>query len=198
MEVDWQEVFHPYIEGEVRKMKFSILPKVFSWTSDLQENIDLTVEWLIREGKADDVRLSLEPVVASATNGWYTVESEPGQFLHCCYPADMLKFRGQYETLREQLVEVDVQTLSVITQTAESARTLLWSAWGCLGGDGSRVAPYYPPDNDADGIPVYRQIVPPSEWPRVWNYRCYKCCEDLPKSLKLWQKMQHSRLKEIA
>jgi hypothetical protein len=107
----------------------------------------------------------------------------------------MLKFRGQYETLRGQIMGADVQNLAMITETAESARTLLWSAWNCLGGDGRRVEPEYKMLDD--DLQVFRPIVPPSEWDRKWNYRCFKCCEDLPKALKLWQKMQYSKLKEL-
>ncbi len=196
MDVDWKTVYHPHIVGEARKMKFQILPKVFPWAGDFQENVDLTVEWLVREGKDDKVRFSEEPAIVEATGNWYTIESEPGQFLHCCYPADMLKFRGQFEALRHQIMGSDVQNLSMITETAEAARTMLWSAWNCLGGDGKRIEPAYDM-KDESGLPTLQPIIPPSEWPREWKYRCYKCCEDLPKALKLWQKMQYSKLAKI-
>lgn len=194
MEIDWKEIY--VHRGEARKMKFSILPRTIPWAGDFQENVDLTVEWLFREGKSDEIRFSKEEVIIEATNGWYTVESQPGQFLHCCYPQDMLKFRGQYENLRHQIMGSDTQTLSTITETAESARTLLWSAWNCLGGDGRRIEPRYD-SVDKLGMPMLQPMIPPNEWEQVWTYRCYKCCEDLPKALKLWQKMQHGKIAKM-
>lgn len=195
MDVNWKEVYHPHVEGESQKSKFQILPKVFPWAGDFQENLNQTVEWLIREGKNDDVRFDPEPVIVEAGNGWYTLEHEPGQYVHCCYPQGLLKFRGQYENVRQGIMGNAVENLSTITESAESARTLLWSAWNCLGGDGKREEPKMGRDEDEAG---FITIAPPSEWPRVWNYRCFKCCEDLPKALKLWQKMQHGKIKEMS
>ncbi len=197
MDVNWNDVYAPVIEGEPRKMKFAILPKLFPWVGDFQANVDLTLEWLIREGKADEVRLSQEPVINAVRDGWYTVEAEPGQYLHCCYPQDLLKFRGQYETLRGQIMGSNVENLSMINQTAESARKLLWSAWNCIGGDGKRIEPDYEPLVDEDGHKTFQLIVSSNEWPRKWNYTCRICCEPLPKSLQLIQKMQFGKLAEL-
>ncbi len=198
MDVNWSEVYTHRIEGEARKMKFAILPRVLPWAGDFQENVDLTLEWLVREGKADEVRFAKEPVINAVRDGWYTVEAEDGQYLHCCYPADLLKFRGQYENLRSQIMGTDTETLSTMMAKAESARTLLWSAWNCIGGDGKRTEP------SANGIQVNddgsRQIqllIQPSEWPRTWTYKCYKCCEPLPKGLQLMQKMNHGKLAKM-
>jgi hypothetical protein len=198
MDVNWKEVYHPYIEGEPRKMKFKILPKVFPWAGDFQENVDLTVEWLVREAKDDEVRLAEESVIENAGNGWYTLEHEPGQFLHCCYPQDLLKFRGQYENVREHIMGNAVENLSTITESADAARTLLWSAWNCLGGDGKRIEPEYKTEFAPGEVIEYQPIIPANEWERQWNYKCFKCCEDLPKALKLWQKMQHGKLKGMS
>ena len=190
MDIDWSNIYAAYNEGEQRKMKFQILPKSLPWAGDFQENVDLTLEWLIREGKADDVRLAEEPVVNIVSNQWYTIESEPGRFVHVCYPQEMLKFRGQFESMRERLVmSFDIQL------NIEAARTQLWSAWNCIGGDGKRVEPGYDSDS-LDGEDL-TPVVPYLDWPREWNYRCFKCCEDLPKNLKLWQKLQHGKLKGI-
>lgn len=193
MDLDWATIFYPKIEDGIQRKKFDILPRVLPWAGDFQENVDLTVEWLVRDGKRDEVRLARAPVINVVRNGWYTIEAEDGQYLHCCYPQDMLKFRGQYEALRGQIMGTDVENLSNVTQTAESARTLLWSAWHCLGGDGRRVEPT---DNPTDklGMPMIQPLTPSGEWPRKWTYQCFKCCEDLPKNLKLMQKMQHSKI----
>ncbi len=196
VEVDWKKIFVAYNEGEARKKKFQILPKVFPWAGDFQENVELTLEWLIREGKSDEVRLSKEPVTNVVKDGWYTLEAEPGHFIHVCYPREMLKFRGQYESLRQQIMGEcsDEHLLKTVLETAEAARTKLWSAWGCIGHDGERVEPDWDKLNTTDHF----ELASFQNWPQKWTYNCSKCCSDLPKSLQAWQKLQHTKLKDLS
>ncbi len=195
MEVDWPTIFAPYCEGVPRKKKFQILPKAIPWTGNFQENVDFTLEWLIREGKKDEVRLSAEPVTDVVRDDWYTLESEPGHFIHVCYPQVMLTFRCQYVSLRSQIMGdlVEAQTTTIM-ETADAARVLLWSAWNCLGHDGQRIEPVY----DELSMDTYMEDVKYENWPQNWTYECGRCCSALPRSLQAWQKLQHTKLKGLS
>ena len=195
MEIDWKDIYAPKNEGEPRKAKFQILPKVIPWAGNFQENVELTLEWLIREGKADEVRFSKEPVTDVVREDWYTLEAEPGHFIHVCYPQEMLKFRGQYESLRAQIMDGAVgEQHTTIMEKADACRVLLWSAWNCLGHDGQRSEPDYstlPSD-------TYVELAKYENWPQKWTYECTRCCSALPRSLQAWQKLQHTKLKGIS
>lgn len=189
MDIDWREIYRSNDDGRVKK--FVELPRIIPWGSEFEENITITLEWLLRDGRNDDIRYSKEPTVNFVRDNWYRAEFEEGRFLHCCYPQDLLKFRGQYEMIINQIKELDEINMLEIKELADNARSRLWSAWNCFGGDGEKQEPKVEKfTDDLQFIPSYQ------EWPRVWSNSCKKCCDPLPKALQIWVKFQHSKLKD--
>ena len=110
----------------------------------------------------------------------------------------MLKFRGQYESLRDSIMGDSSDSERTIIETADAARVLLWSAWNCMGHDGKRVEPDWGEVYSLDGhgsTDVDRGQY--ENWPQEWTYECDRCCSALPGALRAWQKLQHPELKKL-
>jgi hypothetical protein len=204
MNIDWRVVFEDYPSAG-RVKKFSVLPGTIPWGMDQDTNLWATLEWLYRDGKADDVRFVEEPVLNPVKDGWFRSECEEGLFLHACYPKDIFQFRRRYESLhsciREMKNDTDGENMLTMMQTnCDNARKQLWAGWNCLGSDGSR----RPRDEGLAGLledeyskKELREIIPYSQWVSKWTNKCNRCCVDLPKALQMWVKLQHSDLADL-
>lgn len=189
MNVDWKAIYRrDDIKSTSRHKKFSILPGLLPWEPTGAENLWATLEWLIRDGRKDDVRFSETAVTNHVREHWYRSEIEEGRFIHICYPTEMLKYRGQYEALHQHLKETEQQDIMHLHELAAAARLKLWSAWNCIGSDGNKVEPVYP-------VEEFHELVPYQLWDQEWQNQCSKCCDPLPKALQMWVKLQHSKLK---
>jgi hypothetical protein len=194
MNINWDRVFNDYRENGIREKKFEVLPCAIPWGSDMEENLHLTLEWLFRDGKKDDVRRSEEPVLNLICDGWFRCESEDGLFLHACYPEEIFSFRRKYEGLYFCIrdMEEDPEGRNMLTEmhsNCNAARRILWSAWNCLGKDGDKVDPNLNLEPEQ-----LHELKPYSQWERTWTNKCSRCCAELPKALQMWVKLQHSKL----
>lgn len=202
MTVDWKNIYPAYVAGCVRPKKFVRIPQPLPWAETYPENLHMTAEWLCREGKGDEVRFAPEDVLNAVRGGWYRVEFEPGKFMHICEPQKLLQFRGQYDSSHAQLKEAITLDLLAFGKLVDNSRQLLWSAWRCMGYDGQLVDPNNSVRFDSEGAlnppdQIYREYIPYPEWPRHWSNQCSRCCSPLPKALKMWINLQHSKLKDI-
>jgi len=194
--LQWSKIFPRRPTGiYYDNSKFNQLPRAIPWTMDFDTNIWLTLEWLWREGKKDKIKLYEKDLLNPIRDNWFKVEFEEGFFIHCCYPEELLKFRRQYESLLFNILELDkdptISRFNQIKETSGVAREMLWSAWKCFGCDGVRTPPK---DEDEEGFLSLETLY--DDWPRRWNKQCSLCCFPLPKSLQIWVKLQHSKLKE--
>ncbi len=190
MNINWTKVYSS-TRHLGRTMKFDVLPNSIPWGESVEENLWMTLEWLVRESRGEHIRFSKEPMLRPVRDDWYQAEFEndDGRFVHICYPSDILKFRGQYEGVKRSLEESSCMQQEQ-QQLRKQAQQLLWSAWGCIGNDGERTKPP-PPSSDEIYIPIWH------EWAREWKNQCSRCCAPLPKSLQMWIKLQHSKLKDV-
>jgi hypothetical protein len=101
--VRWEAIFEPYNEHRAHPKKFAQLPNTPSWSESFEENLSLTLEWLLREARDDVIRLSPTPIITPVMDSWYRAEFEEGRFFHICFKSEMLEFRHQYETQLEHL-----------------------------------------------------------------------------------------------
>jgi hypothetical protein len=190
MIIEWENIY----TGSEKSKKFEPLPKLIPWLITMEENVHLTAEWLFRDARALEVRFHEEPILNPVKDGWYNCEFEDGRFLHACYPQDLLKFRAQYEGLFQQIPDLNKEGITQAIDTIKLARRALWSAWNCIGGDGMRKEPKQPKE-DLFYLTIHSGIQPWVYWPRHWTNQCSRCCAPLPKSLQVWVKLQHSKLK---
>jgi hypothetical protein len=153
---------------------------------DEDENIWTTAEWLYRDSKRDEVRLCKEPVLNPVCDDWFRVESDVGVFLHVCYRKEILSFRRQYSTLYTHICDHPAEFRERQSQ-CNSAQNILWSAWGCMGKDGSRQPLQNSGENGLDDLFELG-------YENVWYNTCNRCCTPLPKQLQMWVKLQHSKL----
>lgn len=194
--IDWGFVFDNYSESGDKK--FTRVVNNIPWTPDVDDNLWMTVEWLYRNGRVIDVRLAEDPVLYPVKEGWYMSEAESGQFIHICYPQDLLKFRTEYEGLRNLLL-TDTLCQSQVARGQEivkQALRKLWMAWNCLGVDGNKVDPASLEEPDDEDALRTTAIVPYKNWPREWKQKCPRCSAALPKNLQIWVKLKHGKLKD--
>lgn len=187
IELDWESVYQPD-RGTKTMKKFAQLSASIPWGMDFEENVWTTLEWLVRDGRKEEIRYNPDPLLNPVRDGWYNSEFDEGRFFHVCYPQDMLKFRGQYDSLRMQLMD-SPDDLRKGKELLKDCKARLWSAWNCVGADGDRVEPEAPVDELYVATPYF-------EWPREWTNQCSRCCAPLPKALRMWVKLQHSKLKD--
>lgn len=200
MEIDWARVYKPYTNYKAQQMigKFQVLPKPPPWVGDIEH---VTMEWLLRDNRADEVRLSEDPILTKGKDGWYIAEFEEGRFIHVCFPDKLVDFRRQYEShwLQINMMEgVQLATQIKLTEEyQERARQALWSSWNCLGTDGIRTRPPVKAETTDDIFDEIEAGLNPHHWPRVWLNQCNRCAEPLPRSLQMWIKLNYSKLAEL-
>lgn len=204
-EVPWDKIFPPYANETLsaRGGKFQILPSPLPWVGTPEDSISLTLEWILRDNRADDIRLCEDPVVNCIRERWYRAEFEDGRFIHVCYPKEFIDFRRMYEGAWQQMALVAngscATQITMYHEATTRARSFLWSAWNCTGGDGFRKNPDATPKTTGEDGPDFADLVadfsPPMEWPRVWTHKCSRCGTPLPQGLQLWVALQHSKLK---
>lgn len=178
-EINWLLIYPKYVNSKRAPKKFQRLPSLIPWFDSMEDNLWLTLEWIIRDNRIDEIRLCPEPVLNRIKNNWYKAEYDEGRFLHICYPQDFLNFRMQYESFYCHLKTLDTTNILMVENLRNNARRKLWSIWECTGRDGHY---YY---NKKTFEPKLR-----------WDNKCSLCSEPLPKSLQMWVKLQHSRLRD--
>ena len=150
--------------------KFDLPIRPIPWSTDYNENVSFTLEWLIRDHRRDDIRLDDENVLEHVKDFWYRSTHFEGQYQHVCYPQDMLKFRTEYETTYARLVDLPAsQMSSQCLSIRNRLRNLLWDGWKCIGVDGIH--------NRTDGKMTYK-------------YACNRCCTPMPKAIKTFIKLK--------
>ena len=187
MTVDWPALYNT--EGPKRSKFDSILPPP-EWDRDYQANIRITAEWLWRNGKKSEIILMEEDLLQPTRDNWFNTSLDDGEFIHVCYPDEMIKFRRQYETLWANInfllgegTDGACGSLALIRNQSSNAKGLLWSGWKCLGFDGKYTPIVYTDE---------KTEIQPLEWKPVWTYRCSRCAAKLPKSLEMWTRLKNT------
>ena len=199
MQIDWEKIYEGTIkepsigtnvwmdniqweaksllnQGKMNK-KFDVPIRPIPWTQDYQKNVDLTLEWLIRDHRNDTLRLQEEPVHNHIKEFWYHSEHYEGLYAHVCYPQDLLTFRTQYDGMFNEYTNLSPSEMSTRVLTLrKKLKNLLWVQWKCIGKDGIR--------NVDTGKITYR-------------YSCDRCCADMPKAVKMYAILTQSKLKDV-
>lgn len=203
--IEWRDIFPSYVNESLaaRGGKFELLPRPLPWVGTREDTLSLTLEWLLRDNRTDDIRLCGEPIVNLIRNRWYRAEFENGRFIHLCYPKEFVDFRRMYESAWQLICLVAEQAnatqITMYHEVTVRARGFLWSLWNCMGGDGMR---RQPPKSKVskDPDPFFTDLAHTnlgySDWPQIWTNKCSRCGEPLPRALQLWTALQHSNLKD--
>jgi len=196
--IDWSRVYAPYADPYVATQgrKFDPLPKPLPWVGGPADTDRLTIEWLLRDSRADEIRLCEEAILNHVKDHWYRAEFEEGRFVHLCYPASLISFRRQYESLFKQFMVLpeNATGIQMMFELQGLARERLWAAWNTMGGDGMYVAPSPDPGQDDSLDSSALALLEHQNRRPVWNMQCFRCQEPLPRGLQLWVKIQHSKL----
>lgn len=189
MEIDWVKTFPSEYDAE--RKKFERLPQTIPWGTDADENLWMTIEWLLRENRVNEIRYCEDPIIYPMRDGWFKAEFEDGRFIHACFPKDLFKFRLQFEAAAMNFRMIEPSDVQAHFRAIDAARQKLWCAWKCFGGDGRREEPkVYTYDENATDADL-DLFLAPKGWPRVWKNRCFRCQSDLPGALQAWVSMQY-------
>lgn len=182
--IDWLKVYH---KDETVGKKFNHLPQPIPWTDDFETNVADTLEWLYRSGMKNENRFYPDSLFNEATDHWFRSERLPGEFVHVCYPQEMLAYRGRYDSIFAAIQEGGNITQAI--KAIDSARSVLWGAYGCTGSDGKKVQPK--PEDEAtvdfhgSAMELHGSDIPYKHWKQEWTYHCSRCGSDIPKSIRL-------------
>jgi hypothetical protein len=180
----WGEKDHPAMDdwtlieaaGPTQNSKFEqpILP--IPWGTDYHDNVALTLEWLVRDHRRDQLRLKPEFLHSPTRKFWFHNEYDPGMFMHVCYPKDLLKFRMQYDSAYVEWSVLPPQEMSSrAIKMFDNCKQLLWYQWNCIGKDG-----FY---GDGDTLD--------------YRYECSRCYEKMPKGVRMFTVLTQSKLKDL-
>lgn len=157
-----------------KKFELPILP--IPWSNDYKENVALTLEWLVRDHRKDDIRLDEDEILEHVREFWYRSTHFEGEYTHVCYPHNILQLRHQYDEAHAFLRNLSPSDMSThVINIKKHLSQLLWAAWKCTGRDGTR--------NKETGKPLY-------------IYKCSRCGNAMPKSIKAYVILTQSQLKE--
>lgn len=156
--------------------KFDMPIRPVPWSSDFMENISITLEWLIRDHRNDTIRLSEDKVLNHIKDCWFRSEYYEGEYVHVCYPQELLKFRTEYDSVYDQLVNLSAKEMSSnCLKLRQRLKDLLWYQWKCLGKDGVK-------NKCTEKI--------------TYLYSCDRCGTDMPKAIKAYAILTQSKIKE--
>lgn len=156
--------------------KFESLIKPIPWYSDFDKNIALTLEWLVRDHRKENLRLYRKFLHQHVRDLWFHNEYDPGTFVHVCFPNDLLNYRMQYDAIYAQQAELEaVQMSKSAIYLIDTGIQRLWSQWKCIGKDGI---------SKINGDIKYK-------------YSCSRCCSEMPKGVKMFIMLTQSKLKDI-
>lgn len=168
-------VFEALDHAQNSKFDQPIVP--IPWGTDYHENVALTLEWLVRDHRRDQLRLKEELLHERTREFWFHNEYDPGIFMHVCYPKDILKFRMQYDAAYAEWNALPPQEMSSrAIKMLDNCKQLLWYQWKCIGKDGF-------PSLEGDGVD--------------YRYWCSRCFEKMPKGVKMFTVLTQSKLKDL-
>lgn len=156
--------------------KFDVPIKPLPWLLSFDENIHLTLEWLLRDHRKVEIRLKPDPLVRHCREHWYMSDFEDARFSHVCYPQDLLKFRSQYDGAYEEYKSLPMTEMSKrAIEVTRRCKALLWEQWHCIGKDGHF--------NKETGQLYYK-------------YACSRCGDIMPRGVKMFTILTKSKLKD--
>jgi hypothetical protein len=197
-DIDWGDIYKKTWYQKAKKFDKIVQPPPFSKNFD--DNVHIAAEWIFRSGKTSIDITRKEPYLNLVKDHWYE-KSPEGTYFHVCYPVDMMKFQHRYNHLFDEYMNLakDKFVLQKALELQERMKDALWSEWKCTGWDGAMV--WDTPEEEAvPSTPVFIVNTAPfddSELKHVYENKCSRCQQPMPRALQMFNKLQYGKLKKL-